>query len=163
MPSDLQVYRRWRDDPGLLAALRECFAYGPGDDRATGCLYAPADGQDWPAPLAETGPALLADLAALLGVRFTIVAFQAYRDGSGCGWHADTPFGAQAILSLGVTRTFGVRHAVGGSERRFQVAHGDLVVMPDGFQDGWEHCVLAEDVPGERCSLVFRTKGGADG
>jgi len=31
--------------------------------------------------------------------------------------------------------------------------------MPSGFQAEWEHCVPAEDVPGERCSLVFRTRG----
>lgn len=152
----LELHQRWRNGAELLAAVRECFAYSPpGDTRATGCLYAPADGIGWPAPLAGYGPGLLGALEALTGVRFTIVAFQAYRDGAGCGWHADTPFGAQAILSLGVTREFGVRRP-GGEPRWMAVGHGDLVVMPDGFQRAWEHCVREDDTTGERVALVFR-------
>lgn len=151
----LGVYRGWWNDPRLLVAVRGLFTYGPGDDRATGQLFAGGE-QDWPDGLAETGPALVSDLADLLGVRFTIVAFQAYRDGAGCHWHADTPFDAQAVLSLGVTRTFGVR-PIGGEPGWVRVGHGDLVFMPSGFQDGWEHCVPVEDVPGERVSIVFRT------
>ena len=149
-----RLYPRWRDDPGLLASLRACFTYMPGHDRATGYLY--GDGMPWPVPLAGAGPLLLAGLAALTGVTFTITAFQAYKDGAGCGWHADTPFGAQAILSLGVTRTFGIR-PLGGEPELMLVSGGDLLFMPSGFQAGWEHCVPVEDVAGERCSIVFRT------
>lgn len=95
-------------------------------------------------------------LAGLTGVRFTVAAFQAYRNGAGCGWHADSPFDVQAILSLGTTRTFAVR-PLDGDPTFMQVAHGDLVVMPSGFQDHWEHSIPAEPVLGERLSLVFRT------
>lgn len=154
--ADLQIHRRWRGDPDLLAALRQVFTYGPGDNRATGYLYAAGE-QDWPAPLAGAGPQLLAALRDLCGLDFTIVAFQAYRDGAGCDWHRDIAFGAQAVLSLGVTRTFGVRPN-GGEPAWFRVEHGDLVVMPAEFQDGNEHCVPVEDAPGERCSIVFRTR-----
>lgn len=156
--SELCVVRAWHPGDGLLAALRRCFDWG-GEDRATGCLYAPADGQGWLVPLREYGPLLLDRLGETTGERFTICAFQAYRNGSGCGWHADTPFAAQAILSLGATRGFGVRQR-GGNPRWMKLAGGDLVVMPAGFQAGWEHCVPDEDVPGERCSLVFRTTEG---
>jgi hypothetical protein len=155
-PSDLQVHRKWRDDPDLFARVRAAFSYGPGDDRATGCLYAHADGQHWPAEFATAGPALIDDLDELLGIRFPIVAFQAYLNGSGCDWHQDGPFDSQAILSLGATRTFGVR-PIGGDPHWIQVEHGDLVVMPSGFQSRHQHCVPVEDVAGERCSLVFRT------
>jgi alkylated DNA repair dioxygenase AlkB len=55
-----------------------------------------------------------------------------------------------------VTRTFGVRRP-GAEPVWMQVEHGDLVVMPSGFQAEWQHCVPVEDVPGERVSLVFRT------
>ncbi len=141
----LRVERAWNDDPGLLAAVRASFAYSPpGDDRATGYLYE-QPGHGWPMPLAVAGPALLDDLAGLLDVCFTVVAFQAYRGGTGCDWHTDLAFDAQAVLSLGVTSTFGAVH------------HGDLVVMPSGFQAQWQHCVPAEPVAGERVSLVFRT------
>lgn len=116
--------------------------YQPADDRATG-EFVP-------------DPDLLADLHALTGERYQVFAFQAYRDGSGCDWHRDTPFDAQAILSLGVTRTFGIRR-IYGPDQWIRVAHGDLVVMPSGFQDQWQHCIRIEDAPGERVSLVFRT------
>ncbi len=157
----LRVERAWNDDPGLLAAVRASFAYSPpGDDRATGYLYE-QPGHGWPAPLAVAGPALLDDLAGLLDVCFTVVAFQAYRGGTGCDWHTDLAFDAQAVLSLGVTRTFGVRLLADdgsyGEPDWLAVHHGDLVVMPSGFQAQWQHCVPAEPVAGERVSLVFRT------
>jgi alkylated DNA repair dioxygenase AlkB len=156
--SELEVYPGWGTDLKVLPLLRQCFTYGPGEDRATGYLYDGGDsGQEWPRPLSWAGPLMLGRLAKLPGVKFPVVAFQAYRDGSGCDWHADTPFGAQAILSLGVTRTFAIRSRDRVEE--FRLAHGDLVFMPDGFQDEWEHRVPVEDTPGERCSLVFRTRG----
>lgn len=151
--AELQICRSfWAGD--LLADVRASFRYNPpGDDRATGHVF--LDGE-WVPGLLQSGPPLLDAVEALTGVRYPIVAFQAYRNGAGCGWHADSPFGAQAVLSLGVTRTFGVR-PTGGEPQWHQVAHGDLVIMPAGFQDSWEHCVPTEPVPGERCSLVFRT------
>jgi alkylated DNA repair dioxygenase AlkB len=154
---DLDIYRKWNDDPGLLASLQSLFNYDP-EGRGNGYLYIEG-GQDWPVPFAESGPRLLEDLDELLGVRFTVVVFQAYRDGSGCGWHADEGYDVQAILSLGVTRTFGVR-PLGGDPQWIQVGHGDLMVMPSGFQSEWQHSVPVEDVVGERCSLVFRAVAG---
>jgi alkylated DNA repair dioxygenase AlkB len=152
----LVVHRNWRDDPALLAAVRRCFTWPPGEDRATGCLYAPADGTGWPPPLAAIGPDLLGALEETVGTRFPICAFQAYRAGAGCGWHADAPFAAQAILSLGVTRTFGWRRNDGSDEEQALVSHGDLVVMPDGFQRDWQHRVPEDGTEGERIALVFR-------
>lgn len=150
------LYQHWYDGHHIIPALHQSFSYGIHEDRATGSLYSKADGQDWPAGFASVGPLLLDLLDGLTGVKFEIVAFQAYRNGSGCGWHADTPFDSQAILSLGVTRTFGIRPA-GGEASWLRLGHGDLMYMPAGFQVGWEHCVATENVIGERCSLVFRT------
>lgn len=152
---EAHVYRRWNSNPELLDAVRALFTYGPGDDRATGYLFTAGE-RDWPPVLTADGPILLAGLAELLDVQFTIVAFQAYRNGSGCDWHTDGPFDAQAVLSLGVTRTFGIRRP-DEAPVWMLVEHGDLVSMPSGFQSEWEHCVPVEDVPGERVSLVFRT------
>ena len=154
----LDVYREWNDDPGLLDVLRGLFTYDP-EGRGNGYLYVEG-GQDWPVPLAESGPQLLADLYELLGVRFTTVVFQAYRDGSGVGWHADEGYDVQAILSLGITRTFGIR-PLDGDPQWIQVGHGDLMVMPSGFQSEWQHSVPVEDVIGERCSMVFRSVKGS--
>lgn len=152
-PAELQVHRGfWLDD--VLTGVRDSFAYVPTtDDRATGHVYLHGA---WASALEHSGPPLLAAVEQLLGEPMPIVAFQAYRRGAGCDWHADTPFGAQAVLSLGVTRTFGVRRP-GEDPEWIRVEHGDLVVMPAGFQDSWDHCVPVEDVPGERISLVFRT------
>lgn len=150
---ELAVHRGWCTDPGLLGTVRGLFTYGPGDDRATGYLHGE---HPWPPPLEAFGAVLLDRLQQLLQVRFTIVAFQAYRNGSGCDWHTDGPFDAQAVLSLGVTRTFGIRRP-GGEPVWHSLANGDLVSMPSGFQAEWQHCVPVEDVPGERVSLVFRT------
>ena len=139
----MRVLPGWLGDTDLLPGVRSLFDFAT-EDRATGYIS-----EDW---------GLLDRLESDLGVRFTIVAFQAYRNGSGCDWHADTPFDAQAVLSLGATRTFGVRLPPSGSPTWISVKHGDLIYMPPGFQDEWEHCVPVEpDKPGERVSLVFRT------
>ena len=156
-----QVLRGWRGgDTQLLPAVRRVFAYDerePG--RATGWLWFPAGPPvtAWPGPLADLGPWLLADLKTELGTAFTVCCFQAYRDGTGVGWHADPQWSAQAILSLGVTRSFGLRGP--GGETFTRLAHGDLLFMPPGFQDEWQHCVPEEEAPGERVSLVFRSPG----
>jgi alkylated DNA repair dioxygenase AlkB len=152
----LRVYRNWHPSADLLIRMRRLATYGPGDDRATGYLYSDGE-QDWPAELAGAGRSLLAALEHTLGTRFPIVAFQGYRNGSGCDWHADTAFDEHAVLSLGATRTFGVREP-GGEPEWIPVGHGDLVYMPSGFQIRYEHCVPEEDAPGERVSLVFRTR-----
>lgn len=60
-----------------------------------------------------------------------------------------------------MSRSFGLRRIDGSHEEMLSLAHGDLLVMPPGFQDEWEHCVPVEDVPGERCSIVFRSAQGA--
>ena len=154
---DWRLLPGWRAaDTLLLPALQLLFTYA--GDRATGWLWLPYQPPvtPWPPPFADLGPWLLTDLERETGVAFTACCFQAYRDGTGTGWHSDKNWGAQAILSLGVTRTFGLRRH-GFAEEFVRLRHGDLLVMPPGFQDSWEHCVPVEDVPGERCSLVFRS------
>lgn len=156
---DWQLLPGWRGgDDELMPALSGLYDWDAAG-RATGWLLLqdrpPATA--WPQPLAEAGPALLAALLGATGIRFTAVCFQAYLNGAGTGWHTDAEWDAQAILSLGVTRTFGIRRTGGGGETYLRLAHGDLLVMPPGFQDGREHSVPAEDARGARCSLVFRS------
>ena len=153
-----RVFPGWRaGDEWILPALREVFEWD--GDRATGWLYLPDQEPVtlWPGQFAHLGPQLLAALEAEVGESFTAVCFQAYRNGSGVGWHHDRTWAAQAILSLGATRSFAVRNTA-GNESQFLLQHGDLFYMPPGFQDEWEHSVPTEKhARGERCSLVFRS------
>lgn len=141
----LDVRRNWWPRHAELFAAMRC-TYPDGEDRATGWL------DDFP----QRSP-LLAALQVDLGIAFTVVAFQGYRDGmAGTDWHRDAPFDVQAILSLGASRTLGLRR---GAEETVVVLHaGDLAVMPSGFQDDWEHSVRPDpEIHDERISLVFRT------
>lgn len=151
-------------DPGtLLDVLRTQYAYTDREpDRATGWLYADRQiGQlpqtPWADLLKVHGPRLLALFETMTGVRFNAVCFQAYLNGSGCDWHYDRDWDAQVVLSLGVTRTFGLRRIGSGNEEFTSLRAGDALFMPSGFQEEWEHCVPVEKVGGERCSLVFRS------
>ena len=91
----VQVRRHWADGAPILAALKGLYAYE--DNRATGWLYLPdrPPFRDWPKPFWTLGPALLRRLSDDLGVVFHAVCFQAYRDGTGCGWHADRDWDEQ--------------------------------------------------------------------
>ena len=157
-----QLFRGWRTDSAvILAALRTQYSYTEREpDRATGWLWSARrigmlPVTSWPEPLAELGDQLIASLEESTGVRFEAACFQAYLNGTGCGWHYDRDWDEQAILSLGITRKFGLRRD-GGEEEFIDLADGDMLFMPSGFQYDWEHCVPVEDVKGERCSIVFR-------
>jgi alkylated DNA repair dioxygenase AlkB len=66
-----------------------------------------------------------------------------------------------AIVSLGAPRALRLRPRGGGSPSlRFDVGHGDLLVMGGSCQRTWEHCVpkTARDV-GPRISVQFRPRG----
>lgn len=156
--TEAQIVRGWHKDADyLLSALHTVFSYTDREPcRATGWLYLPQEGKVWPDVFSNIGPQLFSGLLAATGTRFTAACFQAYLNGSGCDWHYDRDWDAQAIISLGVTRSFGLRRN-GGEELFMSLHHGDLLVMPPGFQHEWEHCVPEEESEGERCSLVFRS------
>lgn len=118
---------------GVLEALLPLVEWD--GDRATG--YLPGSG--WLNDVLDM-------VEAATGVRFPIVAFQAYRNGSGCVPHVDDPFGDQWVLSLGVSRTFQM------DGEQVVVSDGDLTFVPAGCVHG----IVEEDVAGVRCSLVFR-------
>lgn len=165
MATRARQFKDWyaeADAEKLLPGVRSLVEWGewnPG--RASGWLYSVGyehpilPYQDWPKPLAEAGPALFDKLENQFKVKFTAACYQAYKDGTGVSWHYDREWDVQAILSFGVTRTFGVRNDQG--EKFMKLAQGDLLYMPSGFQFEWEHCVPEEDVPGERIALVFRS------
>jgi alkylated DNA repair dioxygenase AlkB len=106
--------------------------------------------------------------------RFVTAGLCLYRDGAdsvawhgdriGRGAHTDTMV---AILSVGSARTLSLRPRHPGGDtsvrgHRFQLGHGDLVVMGGSCQRTWEHAVPKTARPvGPRVSIQFRPVGVA--
>ena len=144
-----QMYDRMVDVPRLLSY------YGEGDP-----LPDPA--------LATARDRLSGYYAAELGEPFRSVGMCLYRDGrDSVAWHGDRSGRGRsedtmvAILSLGAPRTLALRERGGGGEvRRFEVSHGDLLVMGGSCQRTWEHAVPKTARPvGPRISAQFRPRG----
>jgi alkylated DNA repair dioxygenase AlkB len=98
---------------------------------------------------------------------FRTVGLCLYRTGSdSVAWHGDT-IGRRskadtlvAIVSLGEPRRFLLRPKAGGPSHRFNLGHGDLLVMGGSCQRTFEHSVPKTRRPtGPRLSLQFRSAG----
>lgn len=106
--------------------------------------------------------------------RFVTAGLCLYRDGAdSVAWHGDrigrgaTHDTMVAILSVGSGRTLALRPRHPGPDStarspRFQLGHGDLVVMGGSCQRTWEHAVPKTARPvGPRVSIQFRPVGVA--
>jgi alkylated DNA repair dioxygenase AlkB len=104
-----------------------------------------------------------------LGEPFVTAGLCLYRDGAdSVAWHGDTiGRGAHsdtmvAILSVGSARALMLRPRSGGPSRRFNLGHGDLIVMSGSCQRTWEHAIPKTAKPvGPRVSIQFRPVGVA--
>jgi len=105
---------------------------------------------------------------ALMGEAFRTAGLCLYRDGrDSVAWHGDrTGRGSRedtmvAILSLGAPRAFLLRpRGGGGPSRRYEIGHGDLLVMGGSCQRTWEHAVpKTAQAVGPRISVQFRPRG----
>ena len=136
------------------------------------CFY----GEDAPLPdpvLTAAREALNAHYGPELGEPFRTAGLCLYRDGrDSVAWHGDTIGRGRtedtmvAILSLGTPRPLLLRPRVkragevGGTSLRFEVGHGDLLVMGGSCQRTWEHAVPKTTQPaGPRISVQFRPRG----
>jgi alkylated DNA repair dioxygenase AlkB len=130
------------------------------------CFY----GEDAPLPhpvLTAALQALNAHYGAELGEPFRTAGLCLYRDGrDSVAWHGDrTGRSARedtivAILSLGAPRAFGLRPRGGGASLRYEIGHGDLLVMGGSCQRTWEHAVpKTAQAVGPRISVQFRPRG----
>jgi alkylated DNA repair dioxygenase AlkB len=135
------------------------------------CFY----GEDAPLP----DPALDAAKRALdthyadeLGEPFATAGLCLYRDGrDSVAWHGDTIGRGStedtmvAILSVGAPRALALRPCGGGGggggpTLRYELGHGDLLVMGGSCQRTWEHAVPKTARPaGPRISIQFRPRG----
>lgn len=118
--------------------------------------------------LAEVRAALDGYYGAELGERFRTVGMCLYRDGrDSVAWHGDTIGRGSAedtmvaIVSLGSPRSLALRpRSGGGVAHRYDLGHGDLVVMGGSCQRTWEHAVLKTARPvGPRISIQYRPRG----
>jgi alkylated DNA repair dioxygenase AlkB len=130
------------------------------------CFY--GEGVPLPDPaLAAAGRALNAHYGAELGEPFRTAGLCLYRDGrDSVAWHGDTIGRGStedtmvAILSLGTPRPLLLRPRAGGASLRFEVGHGDLLVMGGSCQRTWEHAVpKTSHAVGPRISVQFRPRG----
>ena len=137
------------------------------------CFY----GEDAPLPdpvLAAAREALNAHYGPELGEPFRTAGLCLYRDGrDSVAWHGDTIGRGQtedtmvAIVSLGTPRALLLRRRSGrqdgrggGASLRFEVGHGDLLVMGGSCQRTWEHSVpKTSQAVGPRISVQFRPRG----
>ncbi|WP_327099938.1 alpha-ketoglutarate-dependent dioxygenase AlkB [Nocardia vinacea] len=130
------------------------------------CFY--EESAELPDPaLDEARDALTAHYREELGEPFRTAGLCYYRDGrDSVAWHGDT-FGRGAtddtmvaIVSIGAPRALLLRPRGGGASLRFQVGHGDLLVMGGSCQRTWEHAVPKTRRPtGPRISIQFRPRG----
>ncbi len=130
------------------------------------CFYA----EDEPLPdplLLAARDALDAHYAAELGEPFVTAGLCLYRDGrDSVAWHGDKiGRGSKedtmvAIMSLGTPRPLLLRPVGGGSTLRYDVGHGDLLVMGGSCQRTWQHAIPKSARPtGPRISVQFRPRG----
>ena len=111
--------------------------------------------------------ALDAHYADELGEPFRTAGLCLYRDGrDSVAWHGDTiGRGATqdtmvAIVSVGAPRVLLLRPRGGGQTLRYELGHGDLIVMGGSCQRSWEHAVPKTVRPaGPRISIQFRPQG----
>ena len=130
------------------------------------CFY--DEGEALPDPmLTQARDAIDAHYAAELGEPFVTAGLCLYRDGrDSVAWHGDrigrgsTHDTMVAILSLGTPRPLLLRPMGGGPTLRYDVGHGDLLVMGGSCQRTWQHAIPKTARPaGPRISIQFRPRG----
>lgn len=93
---------------------------------------------------------------------FERVGVNPYRDGrDSVAWHGDRiardrSTATIAIVSLGQARPLRARPADGGASLRFDLGHGDLLVMGGTLQRSWKHAVPKAARAGPRNSVTYR-------
>jgi alkylated DNA repair dioxygenase AlkB len=97
------------------------------------------------------------------GAPFNSLLLNFYRDGSdSIGYHTDAEreLGVNPVIasvSLGAVRQFVLKHIKTGEKRKYDLAHGSLLVMGGTCQHHWVHGVpKTKAVVGPRINLTFR-------
>jgi len=109
------------------------------------------------------------NLSSHYGLDLVTAGLCFYRDGrDSVAWHGDrigrgaTDDTVVAIVSVGAARPLLLRPREGGSSVRFELGHGDLIVMGGSCQRTFDHAVPKTDrAVGPRISVQFRAAGVA--
>lgn len=117
--------------------------------------------------LRQAGAALSRHYLPELGEPFATAGLCCYRDGNdSVAWHGDRIGRSResdtmiAIVSLGGARPLALRPRDGGPSTRYQLGHGDLLVMGGSCQRTWDHAVPKTSAPvGPRVSIQYRVRG----
>ncbi len=130
------------------------------------CFY--GEDAELPDPmLVKARDALNGYYRAELGEEFRTAGLCLYRDGrDSVAWHGDRIGRGRdedtmvAILSLGTARALALRPRGGGPSMRYELGHGDLIVMGGSCQRTWDHAIpKSPKVTGPRISVQFRPLG----
>jgi alkylated DNA repair dioxygenase AlkB len=131
------------------------------------CFYGERDKLPDPV-LTDALRALSRHYRSELGEEFRTAGLCMYRDGrDSVAWHGDRYGRGRvqdtmvAILSLGTPRALALRpRGGGGPSMRFEIGHGDLLVMGGSCQRTWDHAIpKTSQATGPRISIQFRPRG----
>lgn len=93
---------------------------------------------------------------------FNICLANYYNTGNNIGWHSDNEEKGDieciASVSLGVVREFAFRNK-GEKDvfKKIELENGSLLIMDDGCQNNYEHCLLPnKEIKKSRLNLTFR-------
>lgn len=111
----------------------------------------------------ETLAQIRRDVEEAAKAPFNSLLLNDYRGGQdSIGYHADDEpeLGINPVIasiSLGAVRQFVLKHKKSGEKRKFDLAHGSLLIMGGTCQHHWIHCVpKTKNAVGERINLTFR-------
>lgn len=155
LTSDDVVFRQLRDQVAWRSLRREM--YGREVDVPRQVARLPEDG-----PVPEVLLHASLALNRRYGRPVSSLAANRYRHGGdSVAWHADRLGDAVAdsvvaVLSLQGPRRFLLRPIGGRTTHRFDMGHGDLLVMGGSCQATWEHAVPKAKDATERISVMFR-------
>ena len=147
----------WEQKPGVFGHMQPRLTASYGEE---GVMYRYSGTINVALPWTPTLLEIKERIEAVQG-RYNYCLLNRYRSGQdSMGMHADNePEMGNVIgsLSLGATRTFGIRHNKTKKTMSFPVGHGTLIIMAGTMQQFWKHEIPKTKKPvGERINLTFR-------
>ena len=128
------------------------------------------ESQDIPPKALEAVVQMLTISESVSGSKPNVVLVQLYDTDGAISWHADDEKSVMSrsdgevlpivSFSLGADAEFCIRPKEGKPRKtkKMWLQHGDVLVMTQGAQERYEHCIFKGGITGERMSFTFRTQ-----